>query len=136
MSYSKNDDFEDQLTEALNKGQTSLNPEVEQILQKLLKENQLTKALDEKTNKTYKTSLNPEEEAFLQYLLKEEQALILRLQTLAANRKAFAGVKGGGKKRTIRKKNRKGRRTMQRKNRTRIHKKARKSMKRKTSRRK
>jgi hypothetical protein len=118
MSYSKTDDssndsdFEDQLTEALN-------------------------------GKTNKTSLNPEEEEILQNLLKEQaerdsekQALILRLRTLAQNRKKFAGVQDGGKKRTIRKKNRKGRRTTQRKNRTRIHKKARKSMKRKTSRRK
>lgn len=107
---SSDSDFEDQLTEALNERQSSLEPEYEEILQNLLKE-------------------QAERDS-------EKQALIVRLRTLAANRKAFAGVKDGGKKRTIRKKNRKGRRTMQRKNRTRIHKKARKSMKRKTSRRK
>jgi hypothetical protein len=89
------------------------------------------------------SGLNQHEEKFLQELL-EEQKIIdsehlarrVRLNQLSKSREAFAGVKNGGKKRTIRKKNRKGTRTRtrQRKNRTRIHKKARKSMKRKTSR--
>jgi len=93
-----------------------------------------------------KQKLDENEENILQDLLIEEQerqkrihserlATTVRLNQLSKSRKAFANA-NGGKKRTIRKKNRKGTRTKtrQRKNRTRIHKKARKSMKRKTSR--
>jgi hypothetical protein len=100
-----------------------------------------------KRNLDLERGLKQDEEDLLQDLLREERkeqkikdserlATNVRSKQLAENRKKFAGVQNGGKKRTIRKKNRKGTRTRtrQRKNRTRIYKKARKTMKRKTSR--
>ena len=104
------------MTDYFKRGQQILDENEENILQQLLREKE-------------------EEQERQKIIDSEHLARRVRLNLLSNSRRAFANA-NGGKKRTIRKKNRKGTRTRtrQRKNRTRIHKKARKSMKRKTSR--